>query len=232
MKLYNLCTKVQYSNCKYNEIVSLGYNCEVSQRLQDIFNKKFEHYLFTWSYECDRELFLESLNNLNNFTESEYSILPNGMIKHERYNIRFHSRFSKDQLINNDGSFTNNVEPAINELKERLTYLSNKTENIFKTNKKILFIIKLKRTNIQDDFNYIEKLNKILSLKFTEKSPEYTLLVVIEKNNYSKNELKLINSKNNQYIKYEAISHFADDPYTDIHGDIFGWYRVIKKYLL
>ena len=54
-------------------------------------------------------------------------------------------------------------------MKERLTYLSNKTENIFKTNKKILFIIKLKRTNIQDDFNYIEKLNKILSLKFTEK---------------------------------------------------------------
>ena len=55
---------IDYYNCKFDEIVSLGTDCEISQRLTDIFiNGKFEHYLYTWSFEYDRSLFLESLKN-------------------------------------------------------------------------------------------------------------------------------------------------------------------------
>lgn len=224
---------IDYYNCKFDEIVSLGYDCEISQRLTDIFiNGKFEHYLFTWSYENNRDLFIEALKHLNDFTETEYTLLQSGMVKHEKYNIAFHTRFAKNKLINSDGSPTDILPQAIEELKSRLNYLANKTENLFKSNKKVLFILKLHRTNLQEDIDYIEKLNETLKSKFCNKTLKYILMVVIEGKKYTKQELKLINSKTNKNIKYEAILHFAHGAYTDVSGDIFGWYRLLKKYLI
>ena len=93
----------------------------------------------------DKDLFLESLNNLsNNFSESKYSVLPGGMIDHERYNIAFHSRFPSNELKNSDGLYAEKFQENLDELKSRINHLAQKTDKIFKTNRRVLFIIKLK----------------------------------------------------------------------------------------
>lgn len=225
--------KLDYYGCKYDEIISLGYNCEISQRFSDVFcNSKFEHYLYTWSYEYDREGFLSSLKNLDNFVETTYSVLPNGMIKHEKYNIAFHAKYPKEELISEYNLTTKIIPEAIEELKDRLNYLSKKTERIFHSDRKCLFVLKLKRTQVEQDINFVTELNNILKNKFDNPKAEYTLLVVIEKADYSKDELRYIYNQSNLNVKYSAINCFANDADTGTDGDILGWNRILKEFLI
>lgn len=221
-----------YYNCNFDEVISLGYNCEISNRLYDIFTKgNFEHYLYTYTYEHDRNSFLESLKNLENFVESEYSLLPWGMIKHEKYNIGFHSKYDTEELLKDDAHHEEILSTAIEELKSRIKHLSQKTENIFKSEKNILFIIKIKYDNFKDDFEFIKNLNHILQNKFTNKNAKYTLLVVLSKKNYPKSDLKKFLNCNLANVKVDTIKNFAVSAFADIDGDIFGWYKILKKYI-
>ena len=77
----------------FDEIVSLGYNCEVGQRINNIFPNGFNHYLYTYSYELDRKLFLKSLDELCHIYKSNFTLIKeNGMFLADEYQIRFHSR--------------------------------------------------------------------------------------------------------------------------------------------
>lgn len=214
----------------FDAVLSLGYNCEVTQRISDVFGGVFEHYLYSWSYERNRNLFLDSLNNLKDFANSNYSILSSGMILHERYNIAFHSRYKKFELFNEDGTYTSNVTKAISELKSRLAHLSQKTEKLFQSNKKVLFIIKIKHTDFNSDKEYIVKLNNILRTKFNQRN-NYRLLVIISRAEFqdSTDEFCALGIKN---VKISAIEFFAKDTETNVGGDIPGWQNAIKANLI
>lgn len=227
-----VCGKIDYYKCNYDEIISLGYNCEVSQRLSDIFsNEKFEHYIYTWSYQYDRNLFIDSLNNLNNFINSNFSVLPWGMIKHEKFNIGFHSRYSKQELLNSDNTYTQKVPLAIEELKNRIKYLSEKLLNVLENKNNILFIIKLKFQDIHDDIKYISTLDKTIGEYFKNRKANYTILVVLSKENYPQKYIEQLININIKSIKFGIIESFAEDAHTDIDGDILGWYRLLKSYI-
>ncbi len=230
--------KLDYYNCNYNDVISFGYNCEVSQRLSDIFkDNKFEHYLYTWSYENDRDLFLDSLNNLKNFAQGNYSVLAfkgtggGGAIAHEPYKISFHSRFKYKDLFNEDGTPTEKTVSAIDELKSRVDYLALKLEQIFHSDKSVLFIIKLKYKDINDDINFIKRLDKTLKNKFTNPKAKYKLLVMLSKKDYPKKFRKELVKQKTETVDFGIISSFSLDAYTDIGGDIFGWYRVLKSHI-
>lgn len=227
--------KLDYYNCNYNDVISFGYNCEVSQRLCDIFKKnQFEHYLYTWSYENDRDLFIASLNNLTNFAQGNYSILAfkgtggGGSIIHETYKISFHSRYKYKDLFNDDNSPTENTTLAIDELKSRVNHLALKLEQVFHSEKKVLFIIKLKYKNINDDINFVHQLNETLKNKFTNPKAQYKLLVVLSKQDYPKKMIKQLIKQKNENVDFGIISSFSLDSYTDVGGDILGWYRLLK----
>lgn len=232
-KFYELIAgkKIDYYNCNFNEIISLGYNCEISQRLSDIFKKgKFEHYLYTWSYEYDRNLFLESLNHLNNFANSDYAVLPSGMIKHKKYNIGFHSRYEKE-LINENNLLSDKVFEAVEELKSRLNHLALKFEDVFGSDKSVLFVIKLAYKDFNEDLNFISDLNKIIKNKFTNPKAKYKLLVVISRKDYPLElRSRLVNQKI-ENVDFGIIEAFSPAAFTDIKGDIFGWYKLLKSYI-
>ena len=224
--------KINYYNCNFDEIISLGYNCEISQRLCDIFiDANFQHYLFTWSYQYDKKLFIQALQNLSNFVDSQYSILPWGMIKHEKYNIGFHSRYSKEELLNHDGTYTSNVPIALDELKDRLKYLSKKLLNIFESKNNILFIIKLQYTNLDDDVAYIKELNTVIESFFSKRNAKYTILVVLSKKDYPNMYMKQLIQINIKNVTFGIIKSFAQDAYTDVDGDVLGWYKLLKTYI-
>ena len=221
--------KADYFNSYWDEIISLGYNCEVTARLEDVFGDKFSHFLFTWSYEYDRELFLKALEELGNFSNEDYTVLPWGMIQNNRYRIGFHSRYPKNELFNNDKSLTSAVPAAIEELKSRVKYLAEKLENIFRQNKKVLFVIKLQYTGWNKDIEYIIKLNELIKKKFSCSNPKYKLLVVISRKNYPK--LDLLYDKFPDNVDIGFVNAFAPDSDVLNGGDIIGWKRLLKKYI-
>ena len=218
-----------YFNCYWDEIIGLGYNCEIGARLIDIFGDNFNHFLFTWSYECDRDLFLKALKELDNFLNEDYTVQPWGMIQNNHYLINFHSRYKKDELFNDDMSLSQIVSVAIEELKSRVNYLAKKLENVFKEKKKVLFIIKLKYTEHSKDIEYIKKLNTLLKKKFNCSNPKYRLLVVISKKNYPNPELLFDNLPTNVFIG--IVRSFAPDSNTPNGGDIIGWKKILKKHI-
>lgn len=222
--------KYIYGEKGFDEIISLGYNCEISARLEDIFDYKFNHFLYSWSYENNRDLFLKSLQNLSdNFGESEYTILSWGMFTNKKYNIDFHSKYKKFEIINSDKTYTDKLPLAIEEVKKRTTYLANKLNKIFCENKNILFIIKLKYTNIDDDIKYILTLDKILKSKL--KSGKYTLLVVTSKENYPNKFYKILSTVENGTLNIRRVKSFAKDENALSTGDIYGWIKLITHYL-
>lgn len=103
-----------------------------------------------------------------------------------------------------------------------------KLEQVFHSEKKVLFIIKLKYKNINDDINFVHQLNETLKNKFTNPKAQYKLLVVLSKQDYPKKMIKQLIKQKNENVDFGIISSFSLDSYTDVGGDILGWYRLLK----
>ncbi len=176
---------------KYDELCSLGYNCEVAFRLNDLLKTECNHYLFTYSFEHNREKFIECLNNLTDIQNDEYTYQTHGMFYGSKYQISFHPRNKKEDFINKDGSINNQiVKDNLKELLSRIKYLGEKTYKLIHSDKKTLFIIKIKHTNLNEDKEFIEKLYNFFENNY--KNTNYKLLCVLGKNNYPANILKYI----------------------------------------
>jgi hypothetical protein len=80
---------------KFDEVTSLGYNCEVGFRIQDYFGL-MDSYPYSWAYCLDRKLFLESLDNLDDILTGDITLMPSGMFRCEKYQISFHA--SKEKM--------------------------------------------------------------------------------------------------------------------------------------
>ena len=116
-------------------------------------------------------------------------------------------------------------------MKSRVDYLALKLEQIFHSDKSVLFIIKLKYKDINDDINFIKRLDKTLKNKFTNPKAKYKLLVMLSKKDYPKKFRKELVKQKTETVDFGIISSFSLDAYTDIGGDIFGWYRVLKSHI-
>lgn len=215
---------------KRADFVSLGFNCEVSQRFQDAFPQGISHYLFTWTYDHDRNLFLEALKNLDNVADSEYEVLPVGMITNLRYQISFHPKnHTKDDLFNEDGTLSDKVPEAITELKSRITHLALKTKNLNKTVKKIKFVMKLNNVSPKNDIDFLRNLNSILNDLYTD----YVLIVVTSKEIHNDDEFEFISEhfEDDDRVNLYRIKSYAPSGDTSHGGDVKGWLNIIKKYM-
>lgn len=213
---------------RYDEICSLGYNCEVSMRINNLLCKECNHYIFTYSYEHDRELFLNAINNLTDIYNSNFN-LEGYMLISDKYKIAFHPKNEK-ALINSDGSVNHDLlEQAVEELKSRIKYLGEKTLNLLTGDKRTLFVIKLKNTNLEEDRKYIE--NLFNNLKQNYKSNKFTLLCVLEQEYYQKFPRKTIIGEGKLCPKliYKNVKYFAEDIDTIKGGDIDGWVNVLGQ---
>ena len=224
--------QMDYYNCNYSDIISLGYNCEVSQRFVDIFtNSEFKHFLFTWSYENDRNGFLGALMNLDYFTDSEYKLLPNGMLKNEKYDIDFHPLCPIEVFTNGKEDVSKYLPDIIDELISRSNHLAMNLLKVFcEENRSILFVMKMKYKNVQDDIKFLEKLNDILA-DSVNPSSKYTILVVLSKQDYKRKYRKELFKTKIDNVEYAMVSRYAKDESTDVDGDLIGWYRILRSYI-
>ena len=95
-------------------IVSLGYNCEISFRIEDYYGK-LDSYLFSWSFEDSRKGFIKALENIEDVFEGDLELCPDHMIRDKKYQIRFHPRYD---ILPKFGETTDKqFEEAVKELK-------------------------------------------------------------------------------------------------------------------
>ena len=164
----------------YSEVVNLGFNCEISFKISAYFDK-LHSYMYSWVYSHDRELLLESLDNMHDILAHEVEFLPQtNMIKCKKYNMSFHIKARRDELAYSNGNLNEEAcNEALAEIRSRASHLADKTEALFKGVKSTLFIYKLSFTNDNDaDMDYISRLYAKLSELYT--SGRFTLLIIIE----------------------------------------------------
>lgn len=210
---------------RYDEIVSLGYNCETSFMIKN-YTHELNSYVYCWAYVNDREKFIDSINNLDKVLSEEITLLPGGMFKCEKYNINFHPKMPKERLFNPDGTKKDsNVEAALVELKSRISYLSKKLVKLFKSNKKTLFLIKIKGTDLNADLDYVKELDK--TMRHLYRSGKFTLCCIFEEKAYSV-EMQKLETKN---LKIRKVSHFSFDGTAEENNDIEGWKNIFSEFL-
>lgn len=212
-------------------IISLGYNCEVSFQIEKYINE-FDASLFSWAYICNDTSFLRALDNIDDiFTDQvHFHMQSDDMFYDEKYDMTFHGRTHKDAMFDKNGNIIDNdaYDECIAELRSRLDHLKEKFKQQLVSRDKKIFIRKLKisdKQNCADAVQYIRKLNEILNSKV--KGGRYKLYVVIEKEFLSR-ELKNVESGR---VFIRTVDYFAPDSDTKDGADHKSWKAIFDEIL-
>lgn len=212
---------------KCNEVISLGYNCEISFRIRDYYGELCS-WPFSWSYILDRDTFLEALDNMEEIFQENVKVCldprVNSMIECEKYHICFHPRGS---YVAQDGSIPDETfDEAVAELRQRVLHLVKKFKSsLLDRTKNYIFFIGLTDNGKTDDKEFIINLENKLDVLCPNKN--YKLVVVVPDNRYKK-ELEELNSES---IKIRRIKKFGKQKCNDISTDAIGWGKIFKEFL-
>lgn len=151
------------------KIVSLGTNCEVSYFIEQFTNAPLDSYISSWArMNFDTISSLDILDDPKSVLDSEWSILPWGMFKNERFNVGFHSKKTKEELFPSGGKEYDKTvyDEALTELKSRVNHLADKMERLYKNDaeENILFVCKVAES-YEKIIVYLTKLSLILKKK-------------------------------------------------------------------
>ncbi len=209
---------------KFDEVLSLGYNCEVSFRLQDRF-VDIPSYIYTWAFCLDKKLFLESLSNdFNDIVFGNCYINDVGMINFEKYNMSFHCAPKYKEMLKKEGVSEDLKNEIIEDTKNKILYLAKKTLSLFSSNKKILFVIKVDETCGEYDIVlFIKELLKTLNDKVNNKQ---FLLVAVVKEDY----FNLLNNIKTPQFEVAKVDDYAPIDDTKFGGDLGAWKKILSRY--
>ena len=204
---------------KYDAICSLGYNCEVSFRIED-YSGQLNSTPFTWSFATNRRLFVKALGNVEEIFRGEVTIQDDNMFMDEQFGLKFHPRYS---IFPHKGAYTDKqAEEAMAELKSRVEHLKESFEKLCKSGKRVLFILKVDDNGDSDNADYIlsvaETLNTIIS------GGKYTLAIVMIKGHVG----ELVKALQSDRIRIYEVKKFANQRFTDIGGDVSGWLKIFR----
>lgn len=202
---------------KYDHIISLGYNCEVTYRFLKYF--KFEESsLFNWCHSRNIDNLIRALNDFNligyDFTN------PNPLWECKETHIRFHGKAPMSIYIDKTAT-KEELENDKKELISRIAYLKKKFIDILTNDSKKLYIYKIKTTDINKDTNtQISKLKSALSLLGGK---NFEVLIVSEKEaNFT--------TKQGNYI-HRTVEYYAPD--NDVTSKKYfknGWNKIFDEF--
>lgn len=205
---------------KYDVVASVGYNCEISFRLEN-FYEHINAMPFSWSYVLDRESFPEVLKNIDSLFAGELRLLDDNMILCENTKIKFHPRY--EILLKDGGVSQENLAEATEELKSRVTHLKKKYRDLLGSDKRTLFLLKVENKGEEANIQFIRDVSEALKATYT--SGNFTLAALVEKNAVT----PAIQQLESEQVKIRVLKKFAPRKHTDIAGDVKGWYYVLKE---
>lgn len=211
----------------FENIVSLGYNCEVSFRIEDFTGEGIDSYPFSWAYINDSEHFLTCLWELDELLSEEIEVLPWGMFLDKKYQISFHGKGDAKELFNLDGSLNTLIaERRINELKARIRYLIKKFKKLLNSEEKTLFILKIHPQERDGGFFLIKGVLDFLRKNYI--SQKFMVLAVLEESNRILGE-GISELPIGAQLQVRYIRAYANDSETKSGGDIRGWNNALSS---
>ncbi|MCR5260761.1 MAG: hypothetical protein K6C94_02870 [Candidatus Gastranaerophilales bacterium] len=207
---------------KYDNIIPLGYNCEIAYRFYKHF-KFFDASLFGWSFVTFEQLKYSLLNMdklCNGGIEYDY---PSHTLKCKNSGIYFHGRTPHDKFSDNEQENQKIIEQDAAELQSRTEHLKEKFFNYANDGKKNLYIRKIHLSDGNTSDSGIEqKRNEILWIYNFLKDyckNDFTFLLVVEEKFYDKFLF------DDEKIQTRSILAYSpDDAVTKKKaGDPFGW---------
>ena len=211
----------------FDHYVSLGYNCEVSYRIQEYLGVPIDSYPFTWAYVHDLRLLPEALSDPANVLQQDmYAEGNSDMFRAEKCQISFHVRASKQDLFRQDGTLREEVaNPALEELRARYAHLCFKWEVLCNTDERTLFVIKACGEDWCSDA--MRGVLRSLSESYYCDDGGFRLLIVCERAYFDEERAKTFQNGDDR-ILFAAVESFAADSQTDTGGDIAGWMRALE----
>lgn len=208
---------MQYIN--YDVVTSLGYNCEISFRIEDYIGK-IVAMPFSWSFVVDRNYFAKAIENMEDLFTGDVTVTDNHMFMCEKYKIKFHPRYS---IFPQYGEYTEQQkEDALNELKSRIEHLKGSFVELCKSGKNTLFILKVEDKGDEDNAEFIKSVDEVISKRYTGK---YSIAVVMLKGCVG----DAVRSMESDRIEIFELKKFAPQKHTNIMGDVLGWYKMFSK---
>ena len=90
-----------------------------------------------------------------------------------------------------------------------------------------LFVIKVNKVSVDEDIEFIKKVNDILNAKCSNK--EYKLLCIFEGRRYTKDEKEMLSQNITEKFDIGFVKKFARDQEISIGGSIYDWLKIISR---
>lgn len=204
----------------FDVIMSLGYNCEISFRLENYFGS-INAMPFSWSFVLEREKFSQTLADIDKLLAGEVELLDDNMILCKNYNIKFHPRY--DVLLRDGSPTEESTREAVAELKQRVSHLKDKWKKLISSDKESVFLMKVENKGEETDLKYIQEVYQVLQEKYL--SGKFTLVVLVEK----KAATEKIRALESEKLKVRTLKCFAPKKHTDTMGDVWGWWHILNE---
>ena len=204
----------------FDVVTSLGYNCEISFRLENFYGK-IEAMPFSWSYVLERDNLPLVIENMDILFAGDLTLQEDHMIKCENTQIKFHPRY--EILLPNGVCTEESVAAAKDELCARVKHLKEKFVQVLDSEKFILFIMKVENKGEENNLSYIKAVEATLRKKC--QSSKFKLLVVMEKAAITE-QIKGIETVN---LKIRGVRKFAPRKHTDTLGDVRAWKKILQE---
>lgn len=203
---------------KYDNIISLGTNCEFSAMLY-----KYHHFvqghLFTWCRYFDNDKFLESLKHSDEiFTQGVEG--PDYLYKCKKFDVYFHGRANWGELLDEQGNLVEGrVKEDTADLLSRIAHLKDKFKYTLADNSKKLFVIKTDAS-----YAWVKSFIEIID---TISQKPYDILIITTKDNYD--NFKELES---EHVFVRTLKKFAplEEAAVRRETDWVGWKRIFREF--
>ena len=223
--------KMRASGHNYDHIISLGYNCEVSFRIENYTNTGIDSYPLSWAYVKDQNDMVYILDNLDLLTkDTNYEFVKSsGMFHSSLLDVFVHSKIDKKNVNDfDDLQLSVFNENASEEIRSRFTHLCSKWEELLKGESSSLFIMKLQRWIGEEScLSVAQDVDDWLQQNYS--SGKYLLACCTDDDkifSYINGSVKQDMHPNLRIVK---IDRFADDGNTQYGGAIDSWMSEIGK---
>lgn len=226
--------KEQLNLKKYDNIISLGYNCEVTLRFARYYFAKYykqlESNLFNWTYSYSVEDLIYALQHIDLICSGDM-VKPNPLWECKNTKFRFHGRAPITIWMSGDEIDDDFINADLAELRSRVYHLKNKfIITMTMSNLENLFVYKMRKSDVEQLEKGVKNINQLFESLATLSQNRFELLVVLED---CPMIIKLINLIDNEKIHIRTVKNFVSEHDVDSEEyDPSDWNLIFDEFQL
>ena len=211
----------------FDTIVSLGFNCEVSFRIQDHLHGHLDSYPFSWCYLYGNANLPRCMEHPEELLSGPITLQTNGMLRCEVSHLAFHGKTPLELLRPAEGPVDPLVlEQTIEELKSRVNHLNQKFQTLLQGEQTTLFVSKNAKLALDPQQAREDIAELSLWLETHYKGGKFLHVVVVEAPYLT----PALRKMENDHLTFRAVSSFAKEGKAKSGGDHAGWAAIFNEF--